>query len=152
MYFGEIEYNQEEYLNQGASYPETDQNLKTEFHIINIKEDKKEIEEEAEEVEETEERIEDIELEAKFVASKIKQLIDSKFPVWDRKKNTYRDITYKDIVILLRATSVSAPIFEQEILNLEMPVFSDSSQEYLDSIEIQTILSLLKIIDKIYFM
>ena len=147
MYFGEIEYNQEEYLNQGASYPETDQNLKTEFHIINIKEDKKEIEEEAEEVEETEERIEDIELEAKFVASKIKQLIDSKFPVWDRKKNTYRDITYKDIVILLRATSVSAPIFEQEILNLEMPVFSDSSQEYLDSIEIQTILSLLKIID-----
>lgn len=147
MYFGEIEYNQEEYLNLGASYPEADQNLKTEFHIINIKEDKEEIEEEAEEVEETEERIEDIELEAKFVANKIKQLIDSKFPVWDRKKNTYRDITYKDIVILLRATSVSAPIFEQEILNLEMPVFSDSSQEYLDSIEIQTILSLLKIID-----
>ena len=28
-----------------------------------------------------------------------------------------------------------------------MPVFSDSSQEYLDSIEIQTIVSLLKIID-----
>ena len=32
-------------------------------------------------------------------------------------------------------------------MNLEMPVFSDSNQEYLDSIEIQTIMSLLKIID-----
>ena len=28
-----------------------------------------------------------------------------------------------------------------------MPVFSDSTQEYLESIEIQTIMSLLKIID-----
>ena len=73
MSFGEIEYNQEEYLNLGASYPETDQNLKTEFHIINIKEDKEEIEEEAEEVEE---RIEDIELEARFVAKKIKEYWD----------------------------------------------------------------------------
>ena len=50
-------------------------------------------------------------------------------------------------MILLRSTSNVAPIYEQEILNLQMPVFSDSSQEYLDSIEIQTIMSLLKIID-----
>ena len=32
-------------------------------------------------------------------------------------------------------------------MRLDMPVFSDSSQEYLDSVEIQTIMSLLKIID-----
>ncbi len=48
---------------------------------------------------------------------------------------------------MLRSTANTAPIYEQEILNLQMPVFSDSSQEYLDSIEIQTIMSLLKIID-----
>ena len=53
----------------------------------------------------------------------------------------------KDIVILLRSTANIAPIYEQEILSLNMPVFSDSSQEYLGSIEIQTIMSLLKIID-----
>ena len=94
-----------------------------------------------------EERLEDIQLEARFVANKIRNLIDNKYQVWDRKKNTYRDIEYKDIVILLRSTSSSAPIFEQEIMNLGLAVFSDSSQEYLDSIEIQTIISLLKIID-----
>ena len=48
---------------------------------------------------------------------------------------------------LLRSTATSAPVYEQELLNLEIPVFSDSSQEYLDSTEIQTIMSLLKIID-----
>ena len=94
-----------------------------------------------------EERVEDIQVEAKFVADKIKALVESHFQVFDRKINGFRDIQYKDIVILLRSTKVNAPIFEEEIINLGMPVFSESSQEYLDSIEIQTIMSLLKIID-----
>jgi len=151
---GDIDYNEEEYLNLGASYEEIEQDLKTEINIINTKQlEDEEIHEELEtedysnEDNEGEERLEDIELEARFVANRIKELIDTKFQVWDRKKNRFRDIEYKDIVILLRATSSAAPIYEQEILNLDMPVFSDSSQEYLESIEIQTIMSLLKIID-----
>ena len=86
-------------------------------------------------------------MEARFVAKRIQKLIQEKFQVWDRKKGHFRDIQYKDIVVLLRATTQAAPIYEQEILKLEMPVFSDSSQGYLDSIEIQTMLCLLKIID-----
>ena len=88
-----------------------------------------------------------MELEAKFVANKIKKLVQNRYQVWDKKQEKYRDIQYRDIVILLRTTSKVAPIYEQEILNLQMPVFSDSSQEYLEAIEIQTIMSLLKIID-----
>ena len=176
---GDIEYNQEEYLNLGANYPKIDQNEKTEIYVLDIvdgdyeeeleenitketirkendtlneneRKNKEKINENKQEEAETEEeteRIEDTELEARFVANKIKKLIDEKFQVWDKKESKYRDITYKDIVILLRATSNLAPIYEQEILRLGMPVFSDSSQEYLDSIEIQTIMSLLKIID-----
>ncbi len=146
---GDILYDKEEYLNLGANYPEINQNQKTEIHIIQTKEQEiLETNEEDIESENTEEEhIEDIELEARFVANKIKELIKNKFQVYDRKKEKYRDIEYKDVVILLRATSKSAPIFEQELLNLDIPVFSDSSQEYLDSIEIQTIMSLLKIID-----
>lgn len=143
---GDIEYNEEEYLNLGADYSEINQDLKTEIDIINLVEEQdSEVEEKQED--EEQERLEDVELEAKFVANKIKKLIDEKFQVWDRKKNTYRDIEYKDIVVLLRSTSNLAPLYEQEILSQDMPVFSDSSQEYLDSIEIQTIMSLLKIID-----
>ena len=140
---GDIDYDEGEYLNLGASYPEEKQDLNTQIHIIDVKDE----EEEQENLEEIDERIEDVELEARFVANKIKELKESNFKIWDGKKEEYRDIKYKDIVILLRSTSSLAPIYEQELLNLEIPVFSDSSQEYLDSIEIQTIMSLLKIID-----
>lgn len=155
---GEIDYTEEEYLNLGASYEKTVQELETEIHIIDLKE-KEDLapEEEARGIEEqqdnddteeaAEERVEDIQVEARFVANKIKSLVESHFQVFDRKINGFRDIQYKDIVILLRSTKVNAPIFEEEIINLGMPVFSESSQEYLDSIEIQTIMSLLKIID-----
>ncbi len=146
---GDIEYNEDEYLNLGADYPDKKQDLNTEIDIIDLSDEEIEVnsEENGEEKIEDEDRIENVELEARFVANKIKELIDSKFQIWDRKEEKYRDISYKDIVILLRSTSTSAPVYEQELLNLEIPVFSDSSQEYLDSIEIQTIMSLLKIID-----
>lgn len=142
---GDIDYNEEEYLNLGANYQPTNQDEKIEIHVIDSKENEEE--KEREENEDELENIEDVELEAKFVANKIKKMIESKFQVWDKKQEKYRDIEYKDIVILLRSTANIASIYEQEIINLQMPVFSDSSQEYLNSIEIQTIMSLLKIID-----
>lgn len=142
---GDIEYNEEEYLNLGASYPDINQNLNTEINVIDLAEEEEK--EESEEEQQDEERIENVELEARFVANRIKKIIDEKYQVWDRKKETYRNIEYKDIVILLRSTANTAPVYEQELLKLEMPVFSDSSQEYLDSMEIQTVMSLLKIID-----
>ena len=145
---GELNYTQEEYLNLGANYEDTNQDLRTEIDILNIEEnqEQQEIPEDNENEEETE-RIEDIELEAKFVANRIKKLIQNQFQVYDVKKQEKRNIKFSDIVILLRSTKEPAPIFEKEILNLGMPVFSDSSSEYLESIEIQTIMSLLKIID-----
>ena len=43
-----------------------------------------------------EERIENIELEARFVANKIKDLIKNKYQVFDRKTKKFRNVTYKD--------------------------------------------------------
>ena len=102
-----------------------------------------------EEQEETE-KVEDIELVAKFVAQKIRDLIDSKFQVYDYKKGDFRDIRFRDIVILLRSTKNKANIFEKELTNLNINVYSDTSQEYLESYEIQVIMDLLKIIDNPY--
>ena len=102
--------------------------------------------ESSDETNDNQERIEDVVLEAKYVAKKIKELIDSNYMVYDRKKG-YRKVTYKDVVVLLRSTKVSAPIFEKEISSLNMQVFSDVSSEYLETMEIQTIMSLLKVID-----
>ena len=92
------------------------------------------------------EKIENTELEAKFVANKINELLNSNYMVFDKEQG-YRKITYKDIVILLRATANMAPIYEKELEQLSLPVFSDSSSQYLESMEIQIIISILKIIN-----
>lgn len=170
---GDILYNEEEYLNLGANYEEPeDLSSKyagiTELHIIDMKENEDneiyksnteekngednknrngyENKDENTKQEETEEIIENSVIEAKLVAKKIKELLNSGYLVYD-KKIGYRKITYKDIVILLRATSNLAPIYEKELNELDIPVFSDTSSEFLDSIEIQTILCVLKIVD-----
>ena len=148
---GEIEYTEEEYLNLGAKWNET--KLKNEIDIIDISENKNQESEEEEKNEENteeQENVEDIELEAKFVANKIKELIESKVQVYDLKEKTTRDIKYRDIAILLRTTKGKAPIFEKELMEKNIPVYSDMSSVYIDSMEIQTILSLLKIIDNPY--
>ncbi len=146
---GEIDYNKEEYLNLGAKWDEL--KLKNEVDIIDINdegENKKESDLQVDDDENEEnENIEDIELEAKFVSKKIRELIDSKFQIYDLKSQNYRNIKYRDIAILIRSTKGKAPIFEKELMENDIPVYSDMSSEYIDSIEIQTILALLKIID-----
>ena len=156
----EIEYNKEEYLNLGADYKEKEQNLKIEIKVIDTKaentetinEEENAITTEArkmqeESAEDGEEHIEDIEIEARYVANKIKEIVDNKYQVYNTKKQEFKDIKYKDIAILLRSTKTSAPIYEKELIKLGIPVFSDTSSEYLGAIEIQTIINLLKIID-----
>ena len=165
---GNVEYNDEEYLNYGANYPEPENDVMhsgiAELHIIDLKEKEEDIykddgqnnkekntekrnsESNDENNEETQERIEDAVLEARFVANKIQELLNSDYHVYDRKKG-YRKIKAKDICVLLRATSVLAPIYEKEISEKGIAVFSDSSSTYLESMEVQTIMSLLKVID-----
>ena len=147
---GDINYNENEYLNYGANYPEPEEAKNcagiAELDIIDLKEDESITAFEGEEDEEEQERVEDDVLEAKFVANKIQELLNSDYMVFDKKQG-YRKIRPKDIVILLRATSNLSPIYEKELSDLELPVFSDTSGTYLDTVEIQTILSVLKIID-----
>ncbi|MEF2641265.1 MAG: UvrD-helicase domain-containing protein [Clostridia bacterium] len=154
---GDILYDKDEYLNMGANY-EPPENIKsvyagiTNLEIIDLKEDDDDEEENdssksIEKNESDEPILENSVIEAKYVANRINELLNNPDYVVYDKKIGYRKITYKDIVILLRATSTLAPIYEKEITALNIPVFSDTSSEFLDSIEVQTILSVLKIID-----
>lgn len=160
---GDIDYNEEEYLNYGANYDVPEEKInyagKAELHIIDLKEkDEEDIyiynsqdinsnEVNDEENEKNNERIEDVVLEARFVAKKIDEILKSDYCVFDKKKKAYRKVKPSDICILLRATSVLAPIYEKEISELNLPVFSDSSDTYLESMEVETIINLLKVID-----
>ncbi|MBR3153121.1 MAG: helicase-exonuclease AddAB subunit AddA [Clostridia bacterium] len=135
---GDIDYDESEFLNPGAVFDLVEnQDYKTVLNVIDLKED---------EDDGDERQLEKTEIEAKFVTNEIRKLIDSKFQVYDRNVG-FRDITYKDIVILLRTTSGVASVFEKELYDNGIPVFSDSSLDYLNSIEIQTVISFLKVVD-----
>ena len=140
---GDIEYNKQEFLNLGANYEEPEENTnyagKTELLVVDLKANEDTIDEETE-------NVDDIVLESKLVAKKIQELVNSKYQVFDKKLG-YRNIMHRDIVILLRATLNLAPIYEKSLNDLNIPVFSDTGASYLESVEIQTIMSLLKIID-----
>ena len=155
---GEINYTEEEFLNLGASYEDNENTIpKSEICIIENTLNNEETEESLEENIEDEENsnknlvLEEVrdlkkeEIEARFVAKKVKEIIESKVLVNDKKLGL-RPITYKDIVILLRSTKF-ANLYEKELLKNDIPVFTDGSDEYLDTIEIQTIMNLLKILD-----
>ena len=85
------------------------------------------------------------------MSKRIKELFEikdgKKFKVFDKDTNGYRDVRYKDIVILLRATKNWAEIFLDELEPEGIPVYADTGSGYFESIEIRTIMSLLKIID-----
>lgn len=158
---GELEYNDDEALNLGANYKENnDDNTiiagPIELHILDKSgEYTNEVEEEYEgdNLVEEEEDIDSIGLEARIVARRIKELLNPEpntgkiFNVLDKETGEYRPLKYKDIVILLRATRNWSEIFLEEIGSEGIPVYADTGTGYFETIEIRTMMSLLKVID-----
>lgn len=148
---GELEYTDEEALNLGASYKDAEEdNYVVGGKIeLNILDKSTEVEEEI--LIEEEEDLGSINLEARIVANRIKELLSNKdgkvFKVLDKGTGEYRAVTYKDIVILLRATKNWSEVFLDELGAEGIPVYADTGSGYFESIEIRTIMSLLKVID-----
>ncbi|MGI1690467.1 helicase-exonuclease AddAB subunit AddA [Thermoanaerobacter uzonensis] len=152
---GEIDYTEEEKLNYGADFgiPPLDAIVggPVEIHLIE-KNDKTPEEEELEVYgEEEEEIIDNIQVEARVVAQRIKELVTQNkkntFMIYDKNLKNYRSLEYRDIVILLRATERWAPVFLEELINADIPAFADTGTGYFETTEIKTILSLLQVID-----
>lgn len=166
---GELEYDEKEALNLGASYGEiNEENVEVEYieEIDNLKvagdielnilnkagslEDNKEFGDEESQSEE-EEDLDSIQLEARIVGKKIKELMSPDdgrtYMVFDKDLGKYRRIKYKDIVILLRATKNWAETFVDELGTEGIPIYADTGTGYFQTIEIRTIMALLHIID-----
>lgn len=90
-------------------------------------------------------------LEARLIAIQIKQLMgegeQKPFEVYDRKTGGFRPIAYRDIVVLLRATKQWAPTIMDELRLAAIPAYADLNTGYFKAIEVEIIISLLKIID-----
>lgn len=142
---GNIEYTEETALHPGAQFEprENLEELRTELLLIDTS---------AEQLKELDDDTSDYtarELEAGMIAGKIREMVDEKtgITVWDKEENCYRRAGYGDIVILLRSVSGWAESFTEILASRGIPAFAESRTGYFNTIEVETILNLLAVID-----
>ncbi len=133
---GGIDYTEEEFLIEGL-------NAEDEGEVsINILNYDKEYEND------WDEELTSIQAEARMVGKLIKDLILKKQII--KQGEVYREINYRDIVILSRTTETISRIFLEELTKCGIPIYADSKTGYFESYEIKVMLSLLCIIDNPY--
>lgn len=162
---GEVPYDKNAELVYGANYPEeSDVNYKSELLLIDrdkrVGNSESSIFEHStvhktnEFLKDEAEDLEPARMEAKAVALEIKKLMGltcgEKFRVFDKNLGDLRPVTYRDIVILMRSPQGSAPLFIEELKEQGIPAYAELHTGYFTAIEVETIISLLKIIDNPY--
>ncbi|NMA63508.1 MAG: helicase-exonuclease AddAB subunit AddA [Syntrophomonadaceae bacterium] len=160
-YVGEMSYNQEAELvcgrkEPGGEHPKQLLASDVEVYIIDRGKESSQPYELGEqengevepgEVDEDQGLLENAELEARLVASLIQDLHEGGRCLWDQKQNRYRSIEYTDIAVLMRTTSGVANLFMDELQRAGIPTYAELGSGYFGSSEIETIMSLLQVID-----
>ena len=130
---GEMDYGPEEQLNYGATgYPERS-DADTEFHLISVADSE-------------EERFDRTEVEARFVAHRIRQLLDEGFPV-QGEDGQQRPVRPEDIVILMRSPAARRKAFTAALQREDIPCAGGEEQSFFETMEIAVMVSFLQIVD-----
>ena len=85
-------------------------------------------------------------MEARAVARRIKELMEY-HTVTDKETGEFRKVQYRDIVILTRSLKGWTDVFTR-VLNREgIPTYTGSREGYFETLEIETILNYLRVLD-----
>ena len=89
------------------------------------------------------------ELEARLIAGRIRQLVSQGqgLLVWDKSRGAYRRARYGDMVILLRSMTGWSEVFVNVLMNEGIPAFAQTRTGYFNTVEVETVLSLLSVVD-----
>lgn len=92
------------------------------------------------------------EMEARLITMKIREMTDpgTGMLVWDKKLNGtggYRIAQYRDIVVLLRSTAGWTETLLSVMMNEGIPAYAESRMGYFNTIEVETVLSILAAVD-----
>lgn len=174
--FSDISYDEEQKLYLGAAYEDNDQ-CETEIIVIdrNAKAEGSYISENSgkvngnpisggstsetsandeftEEAEGEEDELLDItyiEAEAGVIADKIKELVANEQKVLDKNTNTYRNIRFSDIAIIVRTMRNLGDTIMQVVEQRNIPIESISTTGYFSAFEIRVLLAYLEVIDNV---
>ncbi|KXG10100.1 ATP-dependent helicase/nuclease subunit A [Anoxybacillus sp. P3H1B] len=145
---GEIVYEADAELRFGASYyPE--KSMPVELVLIDKADNDHAPESENELQQDEQQELENVQLEARWIAQKIKEMIETPFYVYDRHLKQERRVMYRDIVVLLRSMPW-APQLMEEFRKQGIPVYAELSTGYFTATEVSVMLSVLKVIDNPY--
>ncbi len=135
---GNVEYDAQAALYVGASYPKPDTKNAFISELLLAQAS-------AEELAEAE--IDDWQqLEARMAAARIHEMMETQL-VTDKQTGELRRLNYRDIVILLRSITGWADTFLKVFTEAGIPAYTTSQTGYFGAVEIQTILSMLSILD-----
>lgn len=122
--------------------------------VILLDEDEPETDEDTEETsgDEETEVISALQRQAAFVARRILQMVGAnggktEFQIYDKQIEAYRDVQYRDIVILMRSVAHRANEYTEILRLAGIPVSSQTSSGYFATTEIADMLALLKVLD-----
>lgn len=132
---GNVTYDDAAALYPGAVYP-ADDGMRPELLLADA----------SEELLEDAGLTDPVRLEAEVAAAKIRMLMRSQ-KVTDSSTGELRAVRYSDIVILLRSFGTYADTFLEVFEQKKIPAHASSKTGYFQTQEIQTILSLLRILD-----
>ena len=129
---GEMDYGNEEQLNYGAEYylPRTD--CAAEFHLVSVEDT-------------AEESFDTTAVEAAFVAKRIRELLDSGFPV--QEGEGFRPCTPEDIVVLMRSPKSRLREYTKALRRQNIPCVSEENGDFFATVEIAALFSLLQVVD-----
>lgn len=90
--------------------------------------------------------------QAGWIAKRIQKIVGAEtgrceFQVYDKKIGGFRDVQYRDIVILMRSLSHKARDYTEMLRLAGVPVHSQSACGYFETTEIADCVSLLKVLD-----
>lgn len=154
---GNIEYDDKVALYPGADFGAEEKGISkdTELMLVDIEPNESAMDGEVDtiihskdtEISEEEEEYTAKEIEAKAISKRIKELTNPESGLMIKDGNTFRRAQYRDIVILLRTMSNWSEVFSDTLGAENIPAHTDTGSGYFSTIEIRTILNLLKIID-----
>jgi len=136
---GEIQYDNDAKLNPGKDFL-SERAEAVEIHML-----EKLFNAGGEMLEEEISELNHSQAEAVLTARLIKRLLNEK--TYDAEINSYRPIEYRDIVILSRAAKNWADVFYEILSEEGIPVYTEDSGGYFDTLEIKLLVDLLKLID-----
>jgi len=133
---GEMEYGEDEALHFGAAYYPERRDCDTEFHLISAHQKSAE----------HPNPVKKLTAEARFVAKRIRQLLDEGYPVTE-KDGSLRPCRPEDIVILMRSPGSRTAAFAQALAEREIPCSFEESGDFFHTMEISVMIALLELID-----